>query len=391
MEINLISNLSTPLDNDKLICEKCCSIPDITIFNSGNRVKLFSECHNKHFNISLLDEYIKKNISYNNNISKCEKCKKDKNIKICQFCNNYLCEECNNIHLTIDHIINNKILKEIYENKYLDKIENDDKYKEVKEKISNSIKYFKEIIEYYKRLEDNFKKFMIDNMNEIILIKILINNYMKNKEEEKLIKNINFLLSFNKLEFKTNNLNEFLLNNNNYILYGDRYKGEKKDEEFEGRGEMEYFNGKYIGEWKNGLREGFGIYKYNNGDKYMGKWKNNLEEGDGRYIYNNGDIYDGNYKEGKREGKGLLKYNKQKDNIIQFYGEWKNDKRNGEGIIYYKNGDELEGIWEDNIMNNKRVKYRYKNGDEYIGEYENNKRNGKGIMKYKNNEIYNGE
>ena len=48
---------------------------------------------------------------------------------------------------------------------------------------------------------------------------------------------------------------------------------------------MEYFNGKYIGEWKNGLREGFGIYKYNNGDKYIGIWKNNLEEGNGRYIY----------------------------------------------------------------------------------------------------------
>ena len=65
-------------------------------------------------------------------------------------------------------------------------------------------------------------------------------------------------------------------------------------------------------------------------------------------------------KEDKKEGKGLLKFNKQKDTIIQFYGEWKNDKRNGEGIIYYKNGDELEGIWEDNIMNNKRVKYKYK-------------------------------
>ena len=32
-------------------------------------------------------------------------------------------------------------------------------------------------------------------------------------------------------------------------------------------------------------REGFGIYKYNNGDKYIGIWKNNLEEGNGRYIY----------------------------------------------------------------------------------------------------------
>ena len=27
---------------------------------------------------------------------------------------------------------------------------------------------------------------------------------------------------------------------------------------------MEYYNGIYEGEWKNGKREGFGIYKYNN-------------------------------------------------------------------------------------------------------------------------------
>ena len=233
MESNLVSTLSTSLD--KLKCDKCSSIPDITIFNSENRVKIFSECHNKHFNISLLDEYIKHNISSNNNTSKCEKCKKTKKIYICQFCNNYLCQECNNSHLTIDDVINSKISKEIYDNKYLDIIENEDKYKVVKEKISNSVNYLKNILEYYKRLEDNFKKFMFNNLYEIILIKILINNYMKNKEEEKLIQNIEFLLSFNNLEFKTENLNEFLLNNKNYILYGDRYKVEKKDEEFEGK------------------------------------------------------------------------------------------------------------------------------------------------------------
>ena len=109
--------------------------------------------------------------------------------------------------------------------------------------MKKSLDYLKEIIEYYKKLEDNFKKFLLDNINEMILIKLLMNKY-KNKRGEKLIKNIDFLLTFNKLEFKTDNLNEFLLDHKNYILYGDRYKGEKKNEEYEGRGEMEYYNGK---------------------------------------------------------------------------------------------------------------------------------------------------
>ena len=151
--------IKTYFGNNNLKCQKCNCFPDITIFNSKNRVKIFSECENKHLNISLLDEYIKNNFSYSNNIIKCEKCKLDRKIKICQFCNKYLCEECNNNHLTIDHIINNKMTKEIYSNKYINNIENEDKYKEVKEKIINSIKYLKEIIEYYKRLEDNFKNF----------------------------------------------------------------------------------------------------------------------------------------------------------------------------------------------------------------------------------------
>ena len=37
--------------DDILKCEKCNSIPDFTIFISKDKVKLFSECKNKHWNI----------------------------------------------------------------------------------------------------------------------------------------------------------------------------------------------------------------------------------------------------------------------------------------------------------------------------------------------------
>ena len=352
---------------NKFIFEKCSSIPEFTIFNSSNRVKIFSSCENKHINISLLDDYIKNNVSKYDDVKNCEKCKKEKHIKICQFCDKYLCEECNINHLTIEHILNNKIVQEISDNKYLDNIEKDDRFKVVDDKILKSIKYIKEIEEYYRKLENNFKKFLTDNINELILIKLLLKNYSENKNDEKLLNNIDFLLQFNKLEFKTTDLNNFLLDYKNYILDGNKFKGDKAiEDEFEGKGEMTYFNGKYDGEWKKGLREGFGIYKYNkynDVDKYIGMWKNNLEEGNGRCIYKNGDIYDGYFKEGKKEGKGLYKYKDNKNNIVKYFGEWKNNKKNGEGIIYYNNGDEMEGIWENDIINNKKVTYRYGNGD----------------------------
>ena len=49
----------TPFGNNNLKCQKCNNIPNFTIFNSANRVNISEECPNKHFHISLLDEYIK--------------------------------------------------------------------------------------------------------------------------------------------------------------------------------------------------------------------------------------------------------------------------------------------------------------------------------------------
>jgi len=36
---------------------------------------------------------------------------------------------------------------------------------------------------------------------------------------------------------------------------------------------------RYEGNWKIGVREGFGIFYYANGSKYEGYWKNNMKEG----------------------------------------------------------------------------------------------------------------
>ena len=63
MEKYLI-NSPTPISSNNFKCEYCCSIPEFTIFNSSNRVKIFSSCINKHINISLLDDYLKRNMEY---------------------------------------------------------------------------------------------------------------------------------------------------------------------------------------------------------------------------------------------------------------------------------------------------------------------------------------
>ena len=278
IEINIKEPDITSIKNRifKFKCNKCNSFPEITLFNSDKTVQIFSECNCKPPCISSLNKFIEDIVTDNKKNNKCQKCKNAASIKNCQLCSNNLCDQCYKEHLTIEHIINNKIIEEINKVDNFENINN----QIIKEKMLNIQAYLKKIIDYYKIIENNFKKYMINNLNQILLLKLLLGAYNENKEE-KLNNNIEFLLNPHNLEFKKEKFDEFLINDKNNILNGDRYKGEKFNEIFEGKGEMEYFNGIYKGQWKNGSREGFGIFNYKNGDKYLGYWKNNLKEGNG--------------------------------------------------------------------------------------------------------------
>ena len=88
----------------------------------------------------------------------------------------------------------------------------------------------------------------------------------------------------------------------------------------------------------------FGIFKWETGDKYLGEWKNGNRNGKGVFIWKTGDKYEGEYKDGKRDGQGILTYS----NGSKYVGEWENGNRNGEGTNTEPNGKVTEGIWKDN-------------------------------------------
>ena len=54
---------------------------------------------------------------------------------------------------------------------------------------------------------------------------------------------------------------------------------------------------KYIGDWKDGICEGYGIYYMNNGERYEGHFSNNKYNGYGKYFYNNGNFLEGIFKD----------------------------------------------------------------------------------------------
>lgn len=75
----------------------------------------------------------------------------------------------------------------------------------------------------------------------------------------------------------------------------------------EGYGEYYWSVGSFFkGTFKNGLREGNGVWKSGpgNSDKYEGEYKEDKKEGYGVFIWSNGNIYKGNFKNDLREGYG---------------------------------------------------------------------------------------
>ena len=73
------------------------------------------------------------------------------------------------------------------------------------------------------------------------------------------------------------------------------YEGDFVNDKQEGNGKSIWEDGNYyIGQWKNGLRNGKGTYYYSNGNiRYEGDYVNNKREGYGKYIWEDGEYYIG--------------------------------------------------------------------------------------------------
>ncbi len=88
-----------------------------------------------------------------------------------------------------------------------------------------------------------------------------------------------------------------------FYVGGDKYVGEFKNGEKEGQGAFTWADGnKYVGEFKNGEKEGQGTFTWVSGDKYVGAWKNEDMNGLGTIIYTSGKVAAGRWKDDKYLG-----------------------------------------------------------------------------------------
>ena len=173
------------------------------------------------------------------------------------------------------------------------------------------------------------------------------------------------------------------------LLSGNAYAECIKGDCTNGNGTFNYKNGKkYIGEWKNGKREGQGVLFGDkvdsrfldkdqknvvvstiNGDikisleqeKYSGNWKNDNKHGFGTGISYHGEVYIGEWKNGKYDGQGtLLAYGDT------YTGNFKNDYKSGKGTTIYSNGIKHVGVW-DNGSETSEGTFTFTDGTTFVG------------------------
>ena len=87
----------------------------------------------------------------------------------------------------------------------------------------------------------------------------------------------------------------------------------------------------YVGDLKEGLPDGFGVYHYDDGSVYEGHFKDGKYEGTGRLVDRLGNEYIGDFKNGMLNGKCAIK-----SSDWLYIGECVDDKMHGEGELHIK-------------------------------------------------------
>lgn len=88
-------------------------------------------------------------------------------------------------------------------------------------------------------------------------------------------------------------------------------------------------------------RNGYGVFRFANGDKYAGNWANGQPHGSGKYYWPTRERYEGEFRFGKFDGTGTMYY----PDGAYYTGGWSKNFKNGRGRLVRANGAVVEGAW----------------------------------------------
>ncbi|XP_076469998.1 uncharacterized protein LOC143300288 [Babylonia areolata] len=140
----------------------------------------------------------------------------------------------------------------------------------------------------------------------------------------------------------------------------------------------------YIGEKRKFLRNGFGVYVYENHFfRYEGEWKNGKKHGHGKLVMKDGTYYEGQFIDGEINGHGTKFFSGT--NCI-YTGQFVNGEMHGHGVMQYADGSVYEGQW----VKNKKQGFgtlRTSPKEVYKGQFDHHHRNGEGCQTYEGKHI----
>ncbi|OMJ88168.1 hypothetical protein SteCoe_9988 [Stentor coeruleus] len=173
-----------------------------------------------------------------------------------------------------------------------------------------------------------------------------------------------------------------------FIIYNDGslLEGTWKEGKVTGKARVVYSNkSTYEGEYLSDQKNGYGIQKYFDGRVYQGLWENS-ELYEGKEIFPDNSEYNGTFKNGKREGQGVFIWN----NGARYTGSFINDKFHGEGLYVWSDKRIYDGMWSEGKLHGKG-RFIWPDGRKYIGEFCNDYRHGLGKYFWPNGNAYDGQ
>ena len=141
------------------------------------------------------------------------------------------------------------------------------------------------------------------------------------------------------------------------------YSGDVVNGKMHGEGMLTGEAGTYVGEFKNGVADGKGIYYFKFGAKYEGEWLNNVRHGFGTLTLPGG--------------------------YPRYQVELRNDEVCGNGKMLRSDGGLVEGIFDGNFNGIGTI--TYPDGNVYKGQFRHGERNGMGVLTTPENERFTGE
>ena len=189
-----------------------------------------------------------------------------------------------------------------------------------------------------------------------------------------------------------------------YAATGDKYEGEWIKDVFDGFGvytwsisvelddnneQIMIVGKRYEGDYKEGKKEGKGLFFLGTGDVYSGCFSQDCFHGNGTLKKENGDIITGEWQRGRSEGKVEITYTSAGESFVgdmvagEFYGKgkfqyskkkgggyydgnWVKGKKHGSGVRIYADGSKFVGNFFENEIHGDGMKF-FPNGNQYLG------------------------